>query len=426
MGGSRVVKEGIVKLKVEGIPRAEQMMQAMRASLEAIDAKMAEFGVVTKRALGDFKGEMHNATVAARATAEAVKKVEKETEKTGKTAKEISLATSFLAALAAAKQVYATIQRIGTAIVDISTAGAAVEGVEVMFEALAKRAGVDATRAMNDLKEATGGMVSELDLARLAATALSKGAVIEDWKRLGDGLRDVIAIGRTHGKTSAASIRDFTEGLKKGTDEQLKAIGLNLRLEERQRRMAELFGVSSDAMGQQIKSLIVLHEGLAAASEAARDLDTSFPKGEAVDKVTSAWADFKNTLASVATENPAFVQALGDWARLLRDLLEALTPLVQQMGELAAQMRNLSSVKLPELGGAGGLSLGEVGISLVSPNVTQLGRGALTEGSWTKTITAIAAMFTPASPVAAPYLAGRVLRKGLSFFGEEPRSTQEQ
>ena len=189
--------EGWNKLAEEftGMPLAERAND-MASAVEAIggasrltEQEQTRVNAVMEEALRKYEALGIEAPQAIRELAEATRQVG--TETAGAEAGVSRFVGMLKGAAVAATAAIAAITAVGAAVLKIGEYGAGVGDIAEQFGKLAQKAGVDATQALQALREATAGTVSDLDLMKATLPLLSSGfkGSAEDLRTMAEAAR---------------------------------------------------------------------------------------------------------------------------------------------------------------------------------------------------------------------------------------------
>lgn len=175
---------------------------------------------------------------------------------------------------------------LGREIMDMVTEAAEVEGVRNTFVKLAESVGGDAVKALNDLRAATRGMVSDADLMSAGNKFLAMG-LAENTDQAAELAEVATQLGMAMGEDATASMENFA-----------------LMLANQSIPRLDSFGISSATVRARIEELTASEEGMTretafmqAVMEQARV--TMAKVGEQGNTAAAGMARIKSTLANL-------------------------------------------------------------------------------------------------------------------------------
>jgi len=146
----------------------------------------------------------------------------------------------------------------------------------------------DTALTLQDLRDATMGLVSDVDLLRTANEALARGipaSELEEMFRIG------ALLGEAH-RTAAEGIQLMIDGVGKMRAEHLKNLGITLTTSEAYRLYAENLGKTATQLTDAEKQQAVLNLALERGNEALRR------SGEVIDPLNKSYKEFINNWKS--------------------------------------------------------------------------------------------------------------------------------
>lgn len=202
------------------------------------------------------------------------------------------------------------------------------DALEPAFERFAKTSGEDIPRALDRLRRATGGTVSDLDLMRSANEAVQLGAArtVTEFATLANG---AIRLGQAVGRDANQSVGDLVVGLGRMSPRILDNIGLQVSLEKATEAAAAATGRNADQLSDAEKRAAFFD----AALQQVREKLAGLP--EIGDRASSRFGAF-----GVAVENAGLqigrtlLPALDRLATPVTRVTNAITGFVARLGDI--------------------------------------------------------------------------------------------
>lgn len=211
------------------------------------------------------------------------------------------------------------------AVIELVDRAGRVREIETAFENLSAVAGVNATRALEEMRDAADGTVSRFELmqranlafqARLPLTAERLGELVEISRRLGESV----------GRDATEAFTRLVNGIAKGEQNLLEELGILTRMEDALRAWEQQTGRNSDSLDQQQKILVFYN---AVLDEARRKLDALGPQAESprrsLDRLRALWVDLTDAITTALAESPRiaeFFRSMGGAAQSASERVE--------------------------------------------------------------------------------------------------------
>jgi hypothetical protein len=223
---------------------------------------------------------------------------------------------------------------------DISLQGQQLSALSRPFEALQGGAG-RAESTLRELKNATRGLVSELDLLQASNKAQLLGLT-----DLGVDLSDLAGVatklGRAMGQDAAKSVDDLTTALGRSSPQILDNLGITVRVGEANEKFAASIGTTADALTDQQQKLAFTQAAMDAARVKAAALgDAGLTVGDQFARIGNTLNDAVVRLASAGNESGILTRYLGV---LAEGAERAVATFDDIRGELAQLLPSLSGV----------------------------------------------------------------------------------
>lgn len=246
--------------------------------------------------------------------------------KLGSTLKSIG-GVAFKAVAVGAAAATAAIVAFTAAISALAARGATYRGLAVAFDNITASVGLLSSELLTNLRQAAGGMVSDIDLLRTANLALA-GATGEAGKEIGENLPRLMEIARVQARATGQPLdylfQSLVTGLKRSSPLLIDNTGLVLKVGEANRRYAEKVGKTVDALTSQEKQIALLQATLEAGQHAIDALGNS--NETAAEKMARAGATITNIFDTLSIAiQPAFEAVLD----LINQVLGGIAAFVQ-------------------------------------------------------------------------------------------------
>lgn len=224
---------------------------------------------------------------------------------------------------------------------DLGTRGGLVKGVEESFKSIANSVGLASQALKTELREASGGMVSDFELMRKANIALA-GATGEVGKQLGEALPRLMEIARAQARATGQDtdylFQSLVTGIKRASPLLIDNTGLVLKIGEANEAYAAAVGKTVAELSAQDQQLAILQATLTAGESSVQRL--------------------KNVQLTAAEQSARLSASLENLRDKLGKLIEpvvgaaydALTWFIDRVAEAVDTLVNLAKIFL--LGGA--------------------------------------------------------------------------
>ncbi|MGV3515632.1 hypothetical protein, partial [Luteitalea sp.] len=249
---------------------------------------------------------------------------------------------------------------------DIALQGQQLSALSRPFEALQGGAG-RAESTLRELKDATRGLVSELDLLQASNKAQLLGLT-----DLGVDLSDLAGVatklGRAMGQDAAKSVDDLTTALGRSSPQILDNLGITVRLEEANAKFAASIGTTVDALTDQEKKLAFTQAAMESARLKAAGLgDQALTVGDQFTRITTALTDAAVRLAAAGNESGVLTRYLGVLASGIDGAVAELDSLKREASALLSAMGPIAGA-FAQVAGEGE-TLGRVALAVISPGL---------------------------------------------------------
>lgn len=250
-------------------------------------------------------------------------------------ASSLGISTTALLAIAAAATV-----AIGVFIA-LGQRGAGLVGIAESFDRLTQAAGFDAVAALERLRVASAGTISDFELLRITNVALA-GATGQFAQEFGENLPRLLELARVQSRATGQDtqflFQSLVSGIKRASPMLIDNTGLVLKLGEANEAMALSLGVTVEQLTSEQKQLAILNATLAAGQVAIEGF--AGIQETAADKLARMNATLTNIgdILAVGVQ-PAFGMFLDVINRVLgmvQLLVTALNPLISSFLEAGA------------------------------------------------------------------------------------------
>lgn len=248
--------------KVGGASRLTAQEQARVNSLmtEAI-AKYQALGQVAPKSMLDLEQATRKAAV-------ATQEVPKQLTLADKAA---GLLSSTFGQFTAAGLATQAITGATAAISDFVVKGTKLRGVETSFDRLAVAARVSSGELLGSLREATRGLVEDIDLMLSANKALLLGLPVTG-ESMGELAKAATTLGRAMGLDATKSLDDLITALGRSSPLILDNLGLSVKLGEANEAYAKKLGTTADALTDSERKMAFFEAAMEAARKKTAEL----------------------------------------------------------------------------------------------------------------------------------------------------------
>lgn len=223
--------------------------------------------------------------------------------------------------------------KLGQQAIELSKVGAAAERTAAAFE---RRLGGDATAALEKMRAASQGTISDMDLMAAATRAQMLG-VADDADTL-SGLLEVAARrGRDLGMTTADAFSDIVTGIGRLSPMILDNLGIVMDSEATYRAYAQSVGKSADALTDLEKRQALVNRVLQEATGVHGELDTA-GQWEAMAAAQANLRDETSKLINELILETGVIEKLTEAARGGASMLQNRRALAEAEQEYAANL----------------------------------------------------------------------------------------
>lgn len=231
-------------------------------------------------------------------------------------------------------------QTIGSSLREMAAEGAKLSQLRRPFEALTGGAG-QATAELERMREATQGLVSDLDLMQAANKAQLLGLT-----DLGVDLSDLASVatrlGRAMGQDASKSVDDLTTALGRMSPMILDNLGITVRVEEANQRWAAANNTTVAAMDEQQKKLAFIEAAMEAARAKAATLgDVQLTVADQFTRMGVTISGAVAELASFGNESGVVTGYLGLLNDGLDDALDTLRETADLVGDFVPDISGM-------------------------------------------------------------------------------------
>jgi hypothetical protein len=253
---------------------------------------------------------------------------------------------ALVAALVVVPIVLGAVGKAFSALNALGQRGAQIEGLAMAFDNAAERAGLSSNEMLTSMREASLGMVSDVDMIKRANLALA-GATGQVANQMGKNLPELMKIARAQARATGQDVNflfeSLTTGIKRGSPMLIDNTGLVLKIGQANEMMAEKLGKSVEALSAEEKQLAILNATLEAGRAGVEALgNAELTAAEISQQISASRENMMNTLA--ASVQPVYKAILGVvlvFQQAMTSIATALAPIIliisQIMGEMIGQ-----------------------------------------------------------------------------------------
>jgi len=222
---------------------------------------------------------------------------------------------------------------LGVAFASVAKA-AQFENIQTGFKGLVRTWGVDAPEALERMRTAAKGTVSDLDLLAAANNALLLNTV-DTVPQFGKLIEAGRRLGKAMGRTASEGLSDLTIGIGRQSRLILDNLGIIVKVEAANQRYAESLGKTVGALSEAEKRQAFLTAAMEGIDDRLRKL------GPEVESFTDSWASFKAEVENLAVSIgqsllPVFKDLMPELTRIATAIKEWLN---DNQVELADKLR---------------------------------------------------------------------------------------
>lgn len=266
-----------------------------------------------------------------------------------------------------AREVAQALRSTGQAINAFVQKGAELDRLRTSFDSLAASAGLSGRAMLDAMKEASRGMVADLELMRQANFALQVGLPVT-----AESMGELVYISRrlaeATGRDATEAFQRLVQGIAKGEVEILEELGLLTRMETATNAWSKANGRSVESMTQQEKVLAFFNTVMDEARGKISGLgEDTLDAGERVAQVTTYWQNLQGAVALAILDSPGIAQFFTDMGvgadnagQKIDELADKIGAFVDTYGAQALGVI-VSAAQGALAGGAAGGVLGAIG-----------------------------------------------------------------
>ncbi len=237
------------------------------------------------------------------------------------------LKSSLAGLVGTAAAVAAGVIAVGAAIGKLAKDAAEVQEVEDAFKNLAAAQGQSSDDILAKLKEASGGILAQVDLLKLANSAMLAGIPV-------DKLDQVVKIARAAADATGDSVENMvgtiTNGLARGSTMMLRHAGIVFDAEAAYKTYAESLGKTAEQLSDAEKKQVFLTAAMAEGEKTLSKLgEGQLSAADKWDKVKATISDYTVALGKM------FIPALEHFLDLTVSAFNALDNFASSEGVLA-------------------------------------------------------------------------------------------
>lgn len=227
---------------------------------------------------------------------------------------------------------------------------ARIEQITASFDRFQEKLGRDSVEAMEALRAATGGLVSDLELLDLANTSAALGIDqgTDQFLELVDAAQKAsIALGKDFGEAVAV----INQGIGRLSPQILDNLGVTLKLGEVYDDFAASIDTTSEALTEQEKKQALLNATLKQLQSKFGDTSKEVSSaGKAIGQITKAFENLRKEFLLTVSSNENLRKGLLDLADALADVnVEAVA---KAFTDFAGRLARIAGVVAPVVVGA--------------------------------------------------------------------------
>jgi len=236
--------------------------------------------------------------------------------------------------------------RVARGFVDALQEAARVEGLERSFSTLQESIGADATASINGLREATRGLVSDLDLFQSANQAVLLG--VDDGSGAFQQLTaDAIKLGQAMGVTAKDAVDSLVIGIGRQSRLVLDNLGVVVKAEEAYKAFADQLGVTVDQLNDAGKRAAFTEAAFEAVRQKAAELaDATETAGIASQRIIATFSNLRSELLQNLSANENLTNALRQFNDVLINI--DLDAFANDLAEVAGAIINFASIVIEQ------------------------------------------------------------------------------
>jgi hypothetical protein len=241
-------------------------------------------------------------------------------------------------AVAAVVAAIGAIQKLDNAINELAAQANKVEGLSTGFATLQRTIGQDPTKSIERLREATRGLVSDVDLYQRANQAVLLGVPTDVFN---EAAAAAVKLGRAMGIDAAFGLESLSLGLGRQSRLYLDNLGIIVSAEEAYKNFALTVGKSANDLTDAEKKAAFFAEALKKIKERAEELPEPLDTvGIALQKLQAAQDNANKKFNEGFNASQPLIQAYKDQAQIAQATIQINEKLGLAVGALAAPVKN--------------------------------------------------------------------------------------
>lgn len=237
----------------------------------------------------------------------------------GKSFTELNSATELV------QKAFGTLQSAAQAFVAVIDRGQGVSELTASFNALQQQAGSLASRELQQLREATQGLLSDTDLMRAANESLLAGL---DPQQFVEVAKAADTLGDAVGKSTKTALDDLTRALDTGQTKLLKQYGVLVDTKKAEDDFAKSLGITTDKLSEEGKRYAdrqaILDKVKQKTDALAQSNDglgnQTLLVGDSFQKLQTAAGNVLDRFAKAVNENQDLAKAIDDLAKSIASI----------------------------------------------------------------------------------------------------------
>lgn len=244
-------------------------------------------------------------------------------------------------ALAAVVAAVGAIQKLDKAIDDLASQANKVEGLSTGFATLQRTIGQDPTKSIERLREATRGLVSDVDLYQRANQAVLLGVPTDTFN---EAAAAAVKLGRAMGIDASFGLESLSLGLGRQSRLYLDNLGIIVSAEEAYKNFGLSVGKSANDLTDAEKKAAFFAEALKKIKERADELPEPLDTvGIALQKLQAAQDNANKKFSEGFNASQPLINAYKNQAQIAEAAIRINEKLGLAIGALSAPVKNAAN-----------------------------------------------------------------------------------
>ena len=211
------------------------------------------------------------------------------------------------------KNVWGWVSKVGKAMLTMAKRGSSVLGVQAAFNRVTR----DSVAALEEMRAATVGLISDFDLMKSFNRAVALGAANNstEFSRMA---KTAIALGTALDVGATSALESLTLGIGRQSKLILDNLGIIVSAKKAYADYAKELGVTASSLSDLEKRQAFTNAALDAADATVAKMGVGTENlGLSIDRVARAWTNFTDKIAIAIAKNPILIKQLEGIAGLL-------------------------------------------------------------------------------------------------------------